>query len=140
MIYLHERLAADTVTIGRLQLSRLLLVDNRLWRWLILVPVRPEVTEIYQLSPDDRSLLIEEIAAVSQAMTSLFAPHKLNIGALGNLVPQLHIHVVARYRDDPAWPNPVWGAGLSERYSSEALTDLRLRLGKYLGAQTVDDS
>jgi len=116
MFKLHERLAADTALIRPLTLCQVLCMDNRVWPWLILVPARLDVTELHHLPAPDRALLMEEIAQVSQALERLFRPDKLNVAAIGNIVPQLHIHVVARRRDDPAWPNPVWGSGIAERY------------------------
>lgn len=110
MLTLHPTLARDTVEVVRLPLSRVLLMRDRRFPWLILVPEREEIREIHELSPEDRSQLIEEIAQVGQAMERLFQPVKLNVGALGNIVPQLHVHVVARFNSDPAWPGPVWGS------------------------------
>lgn len=106
---LHPRLAADTVDLGSLALCRVLLMKDARYPWFILVPERPDVTEIFQLDADDRRQLIEESTQLSRCMMERFRPDKLNIGAIGNLVPQLHVHHVARYRSDAAWPNPVWG-------------------------------
>ncbi len=114
--HLHERLEADTVPVAGLDLCRVRLMDNRLWPWLVLVPARPGVSEIHQLSPADRHRLADEVALASAALEALVRPDKINVGALGNLVPQLHVHVVARRRDDPAWPGPVWGSGFAEPY------------------------
>src|SRR5262245_59359930 len=118
---LHERLRADTVEIARWPLSLLLMMNARLWPWLILVPQRPGLREIHELEVPDRARLIEEIARASRCLEALFTPTKINVGALGNLVPQLHVHVIARSTDDPAWPGPVWGAVPPERYSPEDL-------------------
>lgn len=128
MFHLHERLAADTVPVRRLSLCQVLLMKNRLWPWLILVPERPQISEIHHLSEPDRRQLMDEVVVVSQAMERLFAPDKLNVGALGNIVRQLHVHIVARRRDDPAWPGPVWGAGQAADYEREALEALKVRL------------
>jgi diadenosine tetraphosphate (Ap4A) HIT family hydrolase len=116
---IHERLKADTLEITRLGLSRLLLMNDSSLPWLILVPEREGVTEIHQLSADDRSSLMEEIALASRMIQTLYAPDKINVGALGNLVPQLHIHVIGRYRTDRAWPGPIWGTGPVVPYSEE---------------------
>jgi diadenosine tetraphosphate (Ap4A) HIT family hydrolase len=95
-------------------------MDNRAWPWVILVPRRAGLREIHELSPADRATLVEEVALASSALERLYAPDKLNVAAIGNLVPQLHVHVVARRRDDPAWPDPVWGSGLGGRYDPAA--------------------
>lgn len=125
---LDPRLAADTVAVGRLALSRLLLMNDASYPWLILVPERPGLREIFELAVPDRALLIEEIAAAGRALAAALspgrAPDKLNVGALGNVVAQLHIHVVARYRDDPAWPGPVWGRAPARPYPPGAAAAL----------------
>jgi diadenosine tetraphosphate (Ap4A) HIT family hydrolase len=118
---LHERLRADTVEIARWPLSLLLMMNARQWPWLILVPQRAGLREIHDLDAGDRTRLIEEIARASRCLETLFKPVKINVGALGNLVPQLHVHVIARFTDDPAWPGPVWGAAAPERYPEEEL-------------------
>ncbi len=116
MFQLHPRLAADTREVARLTLCRVLLMNDRRFPWLILVPERPDIREIHQLSPADRAVLIEEIARVAGAMQSHHKAHKMNVAALGNQVPQLHVHVIARFTTDPAWPTPVWGKGAPEPY------------------------
>jgi diadenosine tetraphosphate (Ap4A) HIT family hydrolase len=108
---LDARLAADTVPVATLPLCAVRLLDDRRFPWAVLVPARPGAVEIIDLDAADRRLLIEEIAQVSAAMRAAFAPDKLNVGALGNVVAQLHVHVVARFRADAAWPGPVWGTG-----------------------------
>ena len=125
---LHERLEADTAFVADLGLSRLLLMRNALWPWLILVPRRPGVVEVHRLDPADRAALMEEIAQVSGVLEREFRPDKLNVGALGNLVPQLHVHVIARYRGDPAWPGPVWGSGHVRAYGEGEAEALAARL------------
>lgn len=105
------RLAADTVAVIDWTLSRVLLMDDRRFPWLILVPRREGLRELHDLDPADRARLVEEISRASTALSRAFKPDKINVGLLGNLVPQLHVHIVARRRDDPAWPGPVWGAG-----------------------------
>lgn len=108
---LDPRLAADTVAVATLPLCEVRLLDDRRFPWAVLVPVRPAAVEIVDLDAADRARLIEEIAQVATAMRRAYAPDKLNVGALGNVVAQLHVHVVARYRADAAWPGPVWGTG-----------------------------
>jgi len=107
---LHPRLAGDGVEVARWELSLVLMMRERRWPWLVLVPRRPGLRDLHELAAADRAQLIEEIARASAALKRAFAADKMNVGAIGNLVPQLHIHVVARRLDDPAWPRPVWGA------------------------------
>ncbi len=116
---LDPRLAADTLFVSDLALSRLLLMNDARYPWLILVPRRENLREIVDLDAADRATLIEEIALVSRFVQSLPDVDKINVGALGNVVAQLHVHVVGRAAGDPAWPGPVWGAGAAERYAPE---------------------
>ena len=118
MFQLHERLAADTAAVCDLALSTVLLMNDRAFPWLILVPRRSDARELTDLAAADRAVLMEEIAAGEAALQTLFHPDKLNIGALGNMVPQLHVHVVARFIYDRAWPGPVWGSGAAEAYGA----------------------
>jgi diadenosine tetraphosphate (Ap4A) HIT family hydrolase len=113
---LHPQLAADTVAIRDLVLCRLLLMNDRRFPWFILVPKRVNVTEIVDLEDEDRALLWREIDAVAHAAKAVFSPDKLNIAALGNVVPQLHVHIIARFRNDAIWPKVVWGFGTGEPY------------------------
>jgi diadenosine tetraphosphate (Ap4A) HIT family hydrolase len=122
---LHPTLARDTVEVARLPLCRVLLMKDRRFPWLILVPERASVREIHELPAGDRGTLIEEIAWAGEALARLFQPDKLNVGALGNVVPQLHVHVVARSAADPAWPGPVWGSGAAIPYPDDELEELR---------------
>src|SRR3546814_4222492 len=107
---LHERLAADTAALADWPLCRVLLMNDQSWPWLILVPRRPDLQEIHDLDRDARAQLTEEICRASRALQTSFAPDKINVGALGNLVPPLHVHILASFTTDPAWPGPVWGA------------------------------
>jgi diadenosine tetraphosphate (Ap4A) HIT family hydrolase len=113
---LHPRLAADTAFVADWRLSRVLLMDDARYPWLVLVPRRADVTEQFELMADDRAVLTEEIAHAAHVLKTLSAAQKINIGALGNMVPQLHIHIVARNEGDAAWPGPVWGHGTAVRY------------------------
>ena len=117
---LDERLAADTEPVATLALSDLRLMNDARFPWLILVPRRPNATELTDLDEPDRMRLMAEVAAVSQALRTATNCDKLNVGALGNIVRQLHIHVVARSCGDAAWPGPVWGAGEPVAYCAEA--------------------
>lgn len=117
---LHLRLAADTAFVADWPLSRVLLMNDARYPWLIFVPRRDGLTELHDLDAQARSELIEEIARASSALKSLTGAAKINVGALGNLVPQLHIHVVARKPGDAAWPGPVWGQGVAMPYEPAA--------------------
>lgn len=117
---LHPRLEADTAFAGDWPLSRVLLMDDARYPWLVLVPRRPEMVEIADLAAADRVLLMDEIVRAGEILRGLPEIAKLNIGALGNLVPQLHIHVVGRRPGDPAWPGPVWGHSPAVAYESAA--------------------
>ncbi len=133
MFKLDDRLGQDTFRIADLELSTLLLMNDSTVPWLILVPKRPGITEIHQIAHQDRLLLIEETALVSKMLEDEFRPDKINVAALGNIVSQLHIHVIARYRGDRAWPGPVWGARGAAAYSEEAARDVVERIRKRLG-------
>lgn len=113
---LHPQLAADCVAIDDLPLCRLLLMDDANYPWCILVPRRAGTRELHELTQADQAMLLRETTLLSAVMQSLFAADKMNIAALGNVVPQLHVHVIARHTDDPAWPRPVWGALPRRRY------------------------
>jgi diadenosine tetraphosphate (Ap4A) HIT family hydrolase len=117
---LDERLAADTIEIGDLDLSRLLLMNDRRYVWLVLAPRHANLSELIDLDARDRAVLVEEIAAVSQALVDHPGVDKINVGALGNIVRQLHVHVVGRRIGDAAWPGPVWGAGSPQRYDAQS--------------------
>jgi diadenosine tetraphosphate (Ap4A) HIT family hydrolase len=130
---LHERLAADTVPLGRFPLSLLLLMNDAAYPWCILVPRREGVTEIHHLDPADRAQLLAESCHLAARLETAFRAHKLNVAALGNLVPQLHLHHVVRYRDDPAWPHPVWGRQPPTPYGTEALAAARGKVIDGLG-------
>ena len=108
---LHEKLKADAIELARLDLTLLLLMNARQWPWLILVPQRPDVREIHELPALDRTILMDEVAHCSRLLTDLFKPDKINIGALGNIVPQLHVHVIARTTDRPRLAEAGLGHG-----------------------------
>lgn len=108
---LDRRLAAETVPVTGLDLCRVLLRDDARTAWAILVPERDGLVELHDLLPEERVALIDEVAAVSAALSEITGAQKINTGALGNIVHQLHIHVVARNEGDFAWPGPVWGVG-----------------------------
>ncbi len=116
---LHPRLDADCFFIEDLSFSRLLLMNDRRFAWCILVPRLEGLTELHDVPQRKRNLLFQEIETVSRALINATGAYKINVAALGNQVPQLHIHVIARHQDDAAWPAPVWSAGSSEPYPDE---------------------
>jgi diadenosine tetraphosphate (Ap4A) HIT family hydrolase len=116
---LHPRLAADTFVLGDFPLCRLLLMNDAQYPWCILVPRRENAREIYLLDERDQQSLLRESAALSRAMMDAFAGHKLNVAALGNVVPQLHVHHIVRYPADAAWPGPVWGRHAPKPYGAD---------------------
>jgi diadenosine tetraphosphate (Ap4A) HIT family hydrolase len=117
---LHPQLAQDTVAIGDLRLCRLLLSRDANYPWLVLVPRRPGITELIDLDTETQGHLITEIAEVSHALRDITQCDKLNVAALGNMVPQLHIHIIARRKSDVAWPRPVWGVAQALAYGDNA--------------------
>lgn len=130
---LHPQLAADTVTITDLKLSRLLLMNNKSVPWLILVPRQPDIREIFELSAEDQAQLLHEITTISRHLSVTFKADKINVAALGNMVPQLHIHIVARHTSDLAWPKPVWGNLPPAPYDENEITIIRDKLAKLAG-------
>ena len=118
---LHPQLAADTLEVDRWACCRVLLINDATYPWLILVPQRPGLRDFHELSAGDLALATDEIVRASQALEQLFQPVKINVAALGNMVPQLHIHVIARFEDDPAWPKPVWGVAPAVPYGAAEL-------------------
>lgn len=119
---------AGSIAVGDLPLCHVRLQADARWPWLILIPRLPGLREVEDLSPADRARLIEETVLAGQAVRALgaatgFPVEKLNIGALGNLTPQLHVHLVGRRAGDAAWPGPVWGVGVAEAYGDEGLEE-----------------
>ncbi len=119
---LHPRLAADTVLVASLPLCDVLLMDDSTYPWVVLVPRRADIREMHQLGTEDQQVLMQEITHVSAQMEKLFSADKMNVAALGNMVPQLHVHIIARYETDPAWPGPIWGIVKAKPYEPDALT------------------
>jgi diadenosine tetraphosphate (Ap4A) HIT family hydrolase len=133
MFELHPQLARDCTSLGRLALCRLLLMNDANYPWFILVPEREGIREVHELGDADRRLLWDESALLSRALAKGFGAHKLNIAALGNQVPQLHVHHIVRYSHDPAWPNPVWGRIPAKPYYSAELQKLGALMHTLLG-------
>jgi diadenosine tetraphosphate (Ap4A) HIT family hydrolase len=125
---LHPRLMADTAVIADWPLSRVLLMNDKRFPWIVLVPRRPELTDLLDLEEPARAALMGEIGRVGSKLKSWAKEHggcdKINVGVIGNLVPQLHVHVVARTRGDAAWPGTVWGSGQSLPYGAAELSKL----------------
>ena len=134
---LDPRLAANTFVVGETPLSQLLLMNDARYPWLILVPRRCDVTEPFELSEADQAQLWQDSMRLGEAMKAHFGADKLNIAALGNQVAQLHVHHIARFHADDAWPGPVWGVGNAVPYSDAALeavmNELRSLLQQPLG-------
>jgi diadenosine tetraphosphate (Ap4A) HIT family hydrolase len=133
MFELDPRLAADTVELARWPLCRVLLMNDSNYPWLILVPQRPGLRDFDEVAGADRGILDSEITRACAALRTLFKPHKLNVASLGNAVPQLHIHVIARQTTDPAWPKPVFGIVPAKPYTAEALVAFRKRFTAAVG-------
>jgi diadenosine tetraphosphate (Ap4A) HIT family hydrolase len=130
---LDPRLDADSVPVANLELSAVRLMQDATYPWLLLVPRRPDLVEIIDLGEADRARLMEEVAMVARALKAATACDKLNVAALGNQVPQLHVHVIARFRADPAWPSPVWGKAPPRAWELQAQQVFVERLHAALG-------
>lgn len=133
MFELDPRLAADTVPVTDWPLCRVLLMNDSRFPWLVLVPRRPGVVELHQLEPGDAATLMGEVTTASRRLAALTGADKMNVAALGNVVPQLHVHVVARFATDPLWPRPVWGVLPGLPYEAPALSDRVRSLRQLLG-------
>lgn len=133
MFKLHRQLAQDCFDLGCFPLCRLLLMNDSNYPWFILVPQRTDIGEIYQLAEADQQQLLRESSHLAQVLAELLEADKMNIAALGNVVPQLHIHHIVRYRGDPAWPAPVWGRVEAEPYTDAGVALLLERLHGALG-------
>lgn len=131
---LHPQLAADSHPLASLALCELRLMDDCNYPWLVLVPRVADARELVDLDAAQQALLMQEISRVSRLVQALFRPHKLNVAALGNVVPQLHVHLIAREVDDPAWPAPVWGRSQARAYGPEQLIERVQALRDGLGA------
>ena len=129
---LHSRLSQNCIELGSFRLCRLLLMNDSRFRWFILVPQKPEVTEIYQLSDADQIQLIKESSLMAKRLAKCYEADKMNIAALGNVVPQLHINHIVRYRNDTAWPDPVWGVGKPVSYAEYERGEVIARLKSHL--------
>lgn len=132
MFTLHPTLAADTIKIGDLSLCSVLLLNDQRYPWIVLVPKRTDIREIFELSDSDQSLFWSETNTVAKKLNAHYKADKMNVAALGNKVPQLHMHIIVRYINDAAWPAPVWGHGIAQPYTAEQSSHLKEVLVKLL--------
>ena len=130
---LHPRLAADSAGIGQLAMSGVRLMNDARYPWLILVPRRAQMQEFVELQDNEQSLLLEEIRRCCELFKALHKPARINIAMIGNVVPQLHVHVIARFVDDATWPRPVWGLGEPQPYPPEVLNARVTRYRQFFG-------
>ena len=128
MAELHPQLNKDCLIIGHFPLCRLLLMQDANYPWFILVPDRDNISELYQLSAADQQQFIRESSIIARLLQDQFNADKINIAALGNIVPQLHIHHVARYKTDIAWPAPIWGKFPAKPYTQKQLDEVISKL------------
>ncbi|MGE8497582.1 MAG: HIT family protein [Pseudomonas sp.] len=128
MFVLDSRLQQDTQVMGDFPLCRLLLMNDAQYPWFILVPRREAVSELFQLDAADQQLLWQETTQLAEVLKDTFAADKMNVATLGNVVSQLHMHVIVRRREDAAWPAPVWGKHPVQPYGSEAIEAIREKL------------
>lgn len=131
---LHSKLAADTLPLGESRLCEVRLMNDSHWPWVLLVPRVPDVREIYQLPKQHQLRLAEESSLLGEGMMKAFSGDKFNVAALGNMVPQLHLHHIVRFEGDPAWPGPVWGKVTPLPYEEQAIALIRARLQPTLDA------
>lgn len=124
MFELHPQLAKDCIEVGDFPLSKVLLLNDSHYPWIILVPRRENIDEIFQLTDEDQRQLLAESSILCEAMATYFKADKMNVAALGNKVSQLHLHHIVRYKNDISWPNPVWGVVAAKPYNKTELDDL----------------
>ena len=139
MFEMDKRLVGDTVELGDFALSRVLLMNDSRYPWLILVPRVVDASEVFDLQLEQQQELWQETQVVAHALKHAFAADKINIATLGNVVSQLHMHIVVRMQNDEAWPAPIWGLGVPQPYSESALIDMRTRLQAALAAHLMTD-
>lgn len=142
MFSLDARLQQDTLPLGDFPLSRLLLSNDANYPWFILVPRHSDITEVFELSAEHQQQLWLETSSLAAGLKLSYGADKMNIGALGNVVAQLHVHVIVRFKADVAWPSPVWGKVPAVPYGEEAVADIKARLRSLLlpGLTLVGDA
>lgn len=133
MFELHPKLKAGCIPVGRFPLCLLLLKNDANYPWFILVPEREGIEEIFQLSQEDQTRLILESSQLSEHLATAFKADRMNVAALGNVVPQLHVHHIARHSTDPAWPGPVWGKVAAKPYRTDEAKRIKAIVGEELG-------
>lgn len=129
---LDGRITRDSDLVSVLGLCQLRIQNDSRWPWLVMVPERPGMTEIFELSPEEQVQLSTEVNRVAAALKRVTGATKINVGALGNIVRQLHVHVIARFEGDPNWPGPIWGFGQAAPYAESQKQDFRNKLVKAL--------
>lgn len=127
---LDPKLEADSVFVCDMELSQVRLIKNAAFPWLLLIPRQNNLVEIFDLSVPDQEKLLKEIRHAADVMKKLYQPKKLNVANLGNVVPQLHVHVIARHDTDKAWPNPVWNSGVKEEYAANDLENTAKKIAQ----------
>lgn len=132
MFAVHPQLKQDCIVVGNFPLSLLLLHKDSRFPWFILVPMRDGISESYQLTTEDRQQLCRESDYLSEQLAKRFNADKMNVAAIGNIVPQLHVHHVVRYKNDPVWPSPVWGNGKAVEYDADGLRLMHNKLRQIL--------
>lgn len=137
MFVLDTRLQEDTLLIGDFPLCRLLLSNDSNYPWFILVPRREGISELFQLDDHDQQVMWRETTTLANVLKTLFAADKMNVATLGNVVSQMHMHVIARYSSDAAWPAPVWGRHPARPYSEADVQELRDKLRGVLGSDFI---
>ena len=130
---LHPQLEADTHLICRTENCQILLMDDARFPWIVLVPEVADIRELYELKEQQQHQTYQSILRISKSLAEYSNADKMNVAALGNQVPQLHIHIIARYETDAAWPGPVWGVGQAEPYRPDQLQQRLIDLGATLG-------
>jgi diadenosine tetraphosphate (Ap4A) HIT family hydrolase len=136
MIKLHPQLEKDCIILGKFSLCSLLLLNDANYPWFILLPDRENIEEIHQLTDQDQQQLLKESMFFCFCLDEVYLPDKLNIAALGNVVPQLHIHHIARFKTDACWPAPVWGAVTATRYTTKQINDIKKQLKNWFNNNT----
>lgn len=135
MFELHAQLQADCFVVGDFALSQVLLLNDSQYPWFVLVPRRADMREVFQLSDDDRAQFHRESDCLAGLLSTAFSADKMNVAALGNMVPQLHVHHIVRYRTDAAWPAPVWGKVPAVPYEAKALEQMLVKVRTLLNGQ-----
>jgi diadenosine tetraphosphate (Ap4A) HIT family hydrolase len=138
LFQLHSQLKKDSIEIGRFSLCQLLLINDSQYPWFVLVPERMDLTEIYQLSEQEQILLQQESSFLASTLANCFKADKMNIAAIGNLVSQLHIHHIVRYKNDIAWPAPVWGKYDTVPYTAQQVEKIKIQVTEALSSKLIN--